>query len=112
MATSRSSWKRRERRAARLFGAERQPCSGSSGRPDQTRSDSTSERLFIETKLRASSAVRTLWEKTAEFAKRECKTPVLVLYDKGKQGGLVICHERDLATVAAELKVFDGDEED
>lgn len=110
MSTHRSSWKRRERQAARLFGSERQPGSGSGGRADQTRSDSTHDQLFIETKLRASSSVRTLWEATAALAKREGKTPVLMLYAKGKTGGLIVVREMHLAAVAAELKTAPGRE--
>ena len=106
MSTHRSTWKRRERDAARLFGVERQPLSGSSGRPDGTRSDSTHGRLYVETKLRAASAVRTLWERTRDAARRERKTPVVILYAKGKPGGLVIVHQDDLAAVAAELAPF------
>jgi hypothetical protein len=60
MSTHRSSWKRRERNAAGLFGAQRQSLSGSSGRADRTRSDSTHPSLFIETKFQAASTVRTL----------------------------------------------------
>lgn len=101
--THRSTWKARERQAARLFGAERQPLSGSGGRSDQTRSDSTHPTLFIETKLRAHSSVRALWERTRELARLEGKTPVLVLFAKGKRGGLVVAHEDDLALIAAEL---------
>jgi hypothetical protein len=97
MSTHRSTWKRRERDAARLFGAERQPLSGSGGRADQTRSDSTHPRLSIETKLRASSSVRSLWDETRRRARLEGKVPVLMLYAKGKTGGLVVCHEGDLA---------------
>ncbi len=108
MSTHRSTWKRRERNAARLFGAERQPGSGSGGRRDQTRSDSTHETLYIEAKLRASSAVRSLWEKTAAAAKLEGKTPLLMLYAKGKPGGLIVCHETHLASVAAELRTAPG----
>jgi hypothetical protein len=104
MSTHRSTWKRREREAARLFGAERQPGSGSCGDPTKSHSDSTHDRLYIETKLRASSSVRTLWEKTAALARREGKTPLLMLYAKGKVGGLVVCHEMHLAAVAAEFK--------
>jgi hypothetical protein len=105
MATSRSTWKRRERQAARRFGAQRQPLSGSGGRSDQTKSDSTHDRLYIETKMRASSSVRTVWEKTAALARREGKTPLLMLFTKNKAGGLIVCHETDLARVAAELAV-------
>jgi hypothetical protein len=108
MSTHRSTWKRRERNAAALFGARRQPGSGSGGRDDETRSDSTHSRLFVETKLRAASSVRSLWEETRERARREGKTPVLVLYAKGKPGGLIVVHQDDLATVAAELASPDG----
>jgi hypothetical protein len=108
MSTHRSTWKRRERDAARRFGAQRQVLSGSSGRGGTTRSDSTHDRLFIETKLRASSAVRTLWEKTRELARRERKLPVLVLYAKGKPGGLIVVHESDLSAVVAELVRDEG----
>lgn len=103
MSTHRSTWKRRERDAARLFGARRQAGSGSMGDPDRSRSDSTHDRLFIETKLRASSSVRTLWEKTAALAKVEGRTPVVMLYAKGKTGALVVVHEMHLAAVAVEL---------
>jgi hypothetical protein len=101
VSTHRSTWKRRERDAARFFGAERQPLSGSGGGP--TCSDSTHDRLYIECKMRASSAVRNLWEQTRDRARKERKTPVLALYDKGKPGGLIVVHQDDLAAVAAEL---------
>lgn len=48
--------------------------------------------------------MRTLWEQTAALAKVEGKVPVLMLFTKGKVGGLVVCHEMHLAAVAAELK--------
>jgi hypothetical protein len=101
VSTHRATWKRRERDAARFFGAERQPLSGSAGRP--TGSDSTHDRLYIECKMRASSAVRTLWEQTRDRARKERKTPVLALFAKGKPGGLIVVHQDDLAAVAAEL---------
>jgi hypothetical protein len=41
MSTPRSTWKRRQRNAVRLFGARRQPLSASSGLPEPTCSDST-----------------------------------------------------------------------
>jgi hypothetical protein len=103
MSTHRTSWKRRERNAASLFGAQRQALSGSCGRDERGRSDTTDDRLFIETKLRASSSVRSLCEKTRELARREQKVPVLTLYAKGKPGALIVVHENDLAAVASEL---------
>lgn len=106
MSTHRSPWKRRERDAARLFGTTRQVLSGAGGRSDRTRSDTTHDRLFVECKLRASSAVRSLWERVRKLARAEGKVPVLVLYAKGKAGGLVVVHEDDLAAVAAELEAL------
>jgi hypothetical protein len=108
MSTHRNTWKRRERDAAGLFGARRQVLSGSSGRSDATTSDSTHPRLYIETKLRAASSIRTLWEKTREAARRERKAPVLMLYAKGKPGALIVVHEDDLEAVAAELPIAPG----
>ena len=105
MSTHRSTWKRRERNAAKLFGAKRQILSGSSGRSGTTTSDSTHPRLYIETKLRSWSSVRTLWEKTREAAHQEGKTPVLVLYTKRKAGALIVMHEDEMAAVAAERMV-------
>ena len=103
MSTHRTSWKRRERDAAGLFGAQRQVLSGSCGRGERGRSDTTHERLYVESKLRASSSVRSLWEKTRDLARRERKVPVVALYDKRKPGALIVVHENDLAAVAAEL---------
>ena len=96
----RSTWKRRERDAARLFGAKRQPLSGSSGRDDLTRSDSDHPTLFIETKTRKRHTVRTLWEDVRNRARKENKTPVLALFDAGKIGGLIVIHQDDLAKLA------------
>jgi hypothetical protein len=103
MSTHRSSWKRRARDAAQLFGALRQRLSGSSGRHDATRSDSTHERLFIESKLRASWAVRGLWKETSDKARLEGKTPVLVLFEKGKPGALIVVHQDHFAEGAREV---------
>ena len=105
MSTHRSTWKKRERDAAGVFGARRQVLSGSSGRAEETCSDSTLPRLYIETKLRTASSVRTLWEQARTAARRERKTPVLMLYAKGKPGALIVVHEDDLEAVAAERAV-------
>jgi hypothetical protein len=112
------SWKRREAEAADLFGARRNVLSGSSGRADRDSSDSTHPRIFIETKLRASSAVRTLWERTRILAGKRprkfqggLRAPVLVLYDKGKHGALIVVHEADFGEVAAEWLAARCDQE-
>ena len=101
MATHRSSWKRRERSSAALFGARRQPLSGSSGRDDRSCSDSTHERLYIETKLRATWGVRTLFDRMKLLAQREKKIPVLALASKGKRGCLFVVDSADLPALVA-----------
>ena len=100
--TSKSCWKSRERAIAALFGARRQRCSGSSGREDCSRSDSSHPRLFIEAKLRATHAARTLYDETRALAKKEGKVPVVALADKGRPGFLICVHSDDWDAVVAE----------
>src|SRR5262249_4925038 len=90
---------------AGLFGARRQPGSGSGGRDDQTASDSTHPGLFIESKLRATCAVRSLYEAIRPRAKAEGKIPVLALSSKRRPGTLLVVHSSDLP---ARLAVFAG----
>ena len=85
-----------------IIRARRQPLSGSSGRNDTTRSDSTHERLFIETKLRSTWCVRTLFERTKALARREAKVPVLALASKGRPGCLLVVDSADLAALMTE----------
>jgi hypothetical protein len=107
MATHRSTWKRRERSSAALFGARRQPLSGSGGRDDFTASDSNHEHLFIETKLRASWSVRTLFDRTRILARKEGKVPVLALASKRRPGCLLVVDSADLPALLAAYA--DGD---
>jgi hypothetical protein len=100
--TARRTWQIREQSAAALFGAKRQVLSGSSGRDDATQSDSTHPRLFIECKLKAKQAVRSLWRATALLAAKEHKVAVLILYEKSKPGGLIVIHEDDLDAIIEE----------
>ena len=103
MATKSRTWKKAEGRVAALFGARRQPLSGSSGRDDTTRSDTTHPRLFVEVKYRERHAVRTWFDAIKDLARREGKTPVLALIDKGRPGFLLCNHSDDLSIVVAEL---------
>jgi hypothetical protein len=100
--THKTTWKRREAKAAALFGARRQRCSGSSGRPDCSRSDSTHERLYLETKLRGHHAAVTLLDQVKAQARREGKTPLLALATKGRRGIALVLDAEDLPAVAAE----------
>jgi hypothetical protein len=103
MSTHRRTWQRTEGRAAALFGARRQVCSGSSGREDLTDSDSTHPTLFIESKLRPRHFARTLHDETKHLATKEGKVPVLALLDKNRPGFLVVTHSDDQMAVAAEF---------
>jgi len=102
--TSRSAWKARERQAAALFGARRQRCSGSSGRDDCSRSDSTHPTLFLETKLRASHAAVALFDETRALARKEGKTPVVALAQKNRPGVLLVLDPADLEVIAGEYR--------
>lgn len=110
-------WKRREGEAAALFGARRNILSGSSGRDDRDGSDSTHPRLWIETKTRARTAVRGLWERTRARARLKPRVyqeghrpPVLMLYDAGKRGAMIVVHQDDYAEVAVEFVAAMDDE--
>jgi hypothetical protein len=103
MSTSRRCWQQAEARAASLFGARRVPGSGSSGRDDVlTCSDSTHDTLFVEAKLRARSAIRTLHDQTKRRAAKERKTPILAIFDKNRPSFLICTLADDFPTVVAE----------
>ena len=99
----RSTWKKSERRAAKLFGAERAALSGSNGK--LTASDSTHDRIFLESKhsKQAGTAVWNLFTDTKDKAKLENKTPVLALFRKHSPGFLLVIHSDDILRVLAEL---------
>jgi hypothetical protein len=105
--THKTTWKRREAKAAALFGARRQRCSGSSGRPDCSRSDSTHERLYLETKLRGHHAAVALLDEVKAQARREGRVPVLCLATKGRRGIVLVLDAADLPAVAAEYGAAD-----
>ena len=103
--TARRTWQLAESRLARFFGAQRKVLSGSSGRPDDNScSDSTHPTLFLEGKLKASHATRTLHDATRALAKREGKIPVLGLFDKNRPGFLIVVHSDDWDKVVAEYQ--------
>jgi hypothetical protein len=93
--TARSTWKQFERRVAWFFGGQRVPLSG--GNSGHTRADVMGvDGLFIEAKLRAKSALWTLYENTKELAKAEGKIPVCVIGKKFSKGFLIVVHSDDL----------------
>jgi hypothetical protein len=101
MSTHRSTWKQAERFAASLFGARRQVGNTSGGRSDKSASDTDHPTLYIECKLRERHTVRTLHDDVREKARREQKTPVLVLRDKSRPGALIVAHTDHMDAVAA-----------
>ena len=103
MSKPTATWKGKERDLNKPFGSLRNRLSGSSGRADQTRSDGTHPRLFLECKhTQHSTALNTLYRKTAAMAKVEGKIPVLgMTADRGPM--LVVMKLSDLRRVAAEL---------
>lgn len=91
--TSKSTWVRAEQGLAAIFGALRRPLSGSANRDDIDSDDSLHPRLYLESKVRANSALWTLWRKTRAAAIRAKKVPVLGIREKHGKGCLLVIHE-------------------
>lgn len=104
------TWKATERAVAALFGTVRNSLSGMGSK--QTASDSLHPSLFVEVKYRKRHAVWALWADTKVKAKKEKKTPVVVLKEHGKQGLLIACHSDDFLTVAEEIRKAKEDVQD
>ena len=96
------SWKQNERAVAKAFNTERNSLSGSNSKVSA--SDTVHPTLFVEVKRRAKHAVWSLYEKTAVLAKKENKTPVVVLKENGKRGFLVVCQLDDIPRIAEVMR--------
>lgn len=96
-------WKAFERRVAKAFGAVRNSLSG--GNAKTTRSDVLHPELFIECKYKTRSSLWTLFRDVREKAKKEGKTPVVAIGEKGAKGWLVVMHISDLEQIVRELSV-------
>lgn len=96
------AWKQRERKIAADFGCERNALSG--GNSKLSRSDSTSDVLFIEAKGRARHATIGLFDETKALAKKEGKTPVLALWQPRRHNYLVVCAPEDLPLIAEQYR--------
>lgn len=105
MGTHSSTWKARERQAAALFGARRQRCSGSSGRDDLSRSDSTHPRLFLEVKLRAKFPFRVDFDEVR--AQRKGKSPFGInVARRLSPFAVLVTHSDDLDVVLDPVEVL------
>lgn len=102
--THRNTWKRRERKSARAIGAERNIGSGSMGRADKSRSDSTHETIYLECKHRQRHAVVTLWDDAKSKAKKEGKTPIVSLTQHNRPGCWYVVKDSDVEMLAAVLR--------
>lgn len=94
------TWKSVERKIATYFGTRRTPLSG--GNSGHTRSDTLHPRLFVETKYRKVFSVLNLWREVKILAKKENKTPVVCLSEKGKPGFWLLIHSSNLLDIAKE----------
>ena len=99
------TWKAVERRVAAFFGTLRNRCSGSSGRSDESASDSIHPTLYIETKhgdlarfLNAEG--RAMVVEGVANAKREGKRFVAALHPKGGEGFWILVRSDDFLPVA------------
>ena len=101
--TSKSAWKSFERVASVFFGSKRVPLSGSNS-GHNTQSDSMHSKLYLECKLRAKSAIYSLFKDTEDKAKFEKKIPVVAVKQKGTEGYLLVMRPEDLEKVAEERK--------
>lgn len=106
--THRSTWKKREGKAAKRIGAARNIGSGSLGRPDRSSSDSTSEIIYLECKHRKKHSAVTLWDDTKAKAKKEGKTPVVYLTEHNRPSGWVLLKIEDVIEFAEHLKRVNG----
>lgn len=91
-----------ERKVAKLLGGVRNPLSGGAGR--HTRGDVIHASLYVECKLRSSLMIWSWFKDTAEKAKKEGKTPILVIKEKSKKGELVILDIQDFVKLTKETK--------
>jgi len=101
---SHPAWKKRERKAARAVGAERNIGSGSLGRADRSSSDSTSDVIYLECKHRKKHSAVTLWDDTKAKAKKEGKLPVVHLTEHNRPGAWVLLKDSDVIAYAEHLK--------
>lgn len=97
-------WKEAERRVAFFLTGNRgnrNPLSGSTSK--HTAGDVLHPSLYVEVRYRASLAVVTWWHEIVSFARKEHKTPVLVLQKKYDGTRLYCVAEEYLEEFAVKL---------
>lgn len=95
-----TTWKRSEGRLAAIFGTTRRPLSG--GNDKRGRDDSLHPVLFLECKHRKQHALYSLYRMVLTHARKEGRTPVIGLQQKGSPGMLLVVHSDDMSAVVRE----------
>jgi len=102
------TWKAVERRICRWFNMRRTPLSGRNSQhgtsadciPDDLfNGELVGNELYIEIKHRKKHTAVTLWDDTAEKAKKENKTPVVCLAEKNRKGFWLLIHCDDFLKI-------------
>jgi len=102
------TWKAVERRVAAFFGTFRNRCSGSSGRLDESASDTVHETVFIEAKHGDPARfftveARTLLADGPQKAIKEGKRFVACLHPKKEHGFWIVVRDKDFVAIAKEV---------
>lgn len=97
-------WKVAERKVAKALGGRRTPLSGSNSLI--TSGDVVHPRFYVEVKYRKSHSILTLMADVVQEAKKEGKTPLLVLCEAKRKRRFYLISESDLLDLLTE----EGDE--
>lgn len=93
-------WKRKEREVAKKFNSTRSYLSGGIRQYGDVEHDT----LYIEVKYRKQWSIFTLFDETAELAKKHKKIPLLVLAKKYSNDFIIVCKMSDIKTIAQFLQ--------
>jgi len=100
------SWKKQERRIAKLFGTRRTPLSGYLSL--HTKSDIIHDKLFVECKYRRHIAILDIFPEVAKKARKENKIPVLAVKSAKLKDDYLLIRARDLIKIAKLVKINDA----
>lgn len=100
------AWKDHERRTARKLGGARNPLSGSLSH--STRADIIHPQLYVECKYRRRFALLTTMRQVEQQARKEGKTPLLVLQQKNARHAYVLLKLNDLEAIYDAIKTRPG----
>lgn len=99
--TSKYSWQRTEKDAAKDFDTERTPFSGSTS--GLTRSDTLHPSIFMECKTKKKHSVKSLYDETKKLAFAEGKVPLILLREDGSDEVLWVFERQYLLNILKEL---------